>query len=598
MDATTATQSRQLGSLLVEKRLITAEQLEQALQQQESTGAWLGEVVVAEFGVSQVDLLQLLAEHMHDPVRARAAEPESPGRADFRLRRPIGEIFVELGFITSDQLQSALAVQESTGARIGEILVEQGFLTRLDLASALAEHWESGEPASAVAGQPLRNGAPVAQPSSLTRELDDHVPLTELETRPAGAEEQLGSARVGRHAWRRRKNSSTAEDGHSQARTDEGAAQLAALGSLDIKIASLGGLLDSFESLRVSDALATGARLAAAEAKIDLLAGMETRVRESVERDLADRPEVVAPRLDHLENGLEELVALERRLAAVAATTVEVGAALDARQEESAAQRERVGEAQKVAAGAERATAILRAEMASLGARIDELQSLRHADVQTVRGTNKVLEERLDALSVSREGDADAARNAARAFEEAQALREELLGGLNRVEASLGQRLELIEDSLASDDWSKLSATVAELGRRLDEQVAIGEEQARASERAIRKGLASLGKRLTGPESKYAGAGKGLRRSIERLGAAVVEANARMADQLPVSEAEGCVAFAPTAVGYQLVELPGGPPEIGSTVEVEGCEGALVVTRYGRSPLPFDRRPCAYLGRA
>ena len=103
MDATTATQSRQLGSLLVEKRLITAEQLEQALQQQESTGAWLGEVVVAEFGVSQVDLLQLLAEHMHDPVRARAAEPESPGRADFRLRRPIGEIFVELGFITSDQ---------------------------------------------------------------------------------------------------------------------------------------------------------------------------------------------------------------------------------------------------------------------------------------------------------------------------------------------------------------------------------------------------------------------------------------------------------------------------------------------------------------
>jgi hypothetical protein len=65
-----------------------------------------------------------------------------------------------------------------------------------------------------------------------------------------------------------------------------------------------------------------------------------------------------------------------------------------------------------------------------------------------------------------------------------------------------------------------------------------------------------------------------------------------------VSETEGCVAFAPTADGYRLVELPGRPPEIGSTLELDVCDGPLVVTRYGSSPLPLDSRSCAYLERA
>ena len=89
-----------------------------------------------------------------------------------------------------------------------------------------------------------------------------------------------------------------------------------------------------------------------------------------------------------------------------------------------------------------------------------------------------------------------------------------------------------------------------------------------------------------------------MRRSIERLGAAVVEADARMADQIPVLPVEGCVAFAPTAAGYRLVEIAGVPPEIGSTIELQDIDGSLVVTRYGRSPLPLDSRPCAYLDRA
>jgi len=176
--------------------------------------------------------------------------------------------------------------------------------------------------------------------------------------------------------------------------------------------------------------------------------------------------------------------------------------------------------------------------------------------------------------------------------------REELRGELERLASSMGWRLERIEESLAADETVALRATVEDLERRIDGQSSRGEEQARATERALRKGLASLGERLVDSESAYVEAGNTLRRSIERLGAAVVEADARMADQIPASPLEGCVAFAPTDDGYRLIELQGERPEIGAIVEVEVCEGPLVVTRYGRSPLPFDGRPCAYLDRA
>ena len=38
----------------------------------------------------------------------------------------------------------------------------------------------------------------------------------------------------------------------------------------------------------------------------------------------------------------------------------------------------------------------------------------------------------------------------------------------------------------------------------------------------------------------------------------------------------------------------GEPPPVGSTVELEG-EGSWIVNRIAQSPLPQDRRPCAYL---
>jgi len=45
--------------------------------------------------------------------------------------------------------------------------------------------------------------------------------------------------------------------------------------------------------------------------------------------------------------------------------------------------------------------------------------------------------------------------------------------------------------------------------------------------------------------------------------------------------------------GYELVEQEGEAPSVGSQVEVEGKP--LRVTKVGPSPLPGDRRACAYL---
>jgi hypothetical protein len=57
-------------------------------------------------------------------------------------KRRLGDIFVERGLITEEQLREALTVQRDTGAKLGEVLVELGFVTRVALAGVIAEQWD------------------------------------------------------------------------------------------------------------------------------------------------------------------------------------------------------------------------------------------------------------------------------------------------------------------------------------------------------------------------------------------------------------------------------------------------------------------------
>ena len=356
------------------------------------------------------------------------------------------------------------------------------------------------------------------------------------------------------------------------------------------------------------------------------LEGLSAHVASEVGRVRLDVDTTVTMALDTVRGEATALGARLDHVVGLRSADVEAaraaGAHLEGRLDALAALRADDAEAAQIAAGelAERLSALalsLHAEAA--GARASaETVAAQVADLHGLRSEDRAATELAGAELAARLDD-HAVRSAAAAFEVEQALRDELGGvaarleerdaqgieareelraELERVGLSVGWRLEQIEVSMAADESAALMVSVAELQHRLDAHAAIGDEQVRTTERALRKGLAALGERLVDTEEAYLEAGNTLRRSIERLGAAVVEADARMADQIPVSTAEGCVAFAPTPDGYRLVELPGPAPELGSTLELEESEGLLVVTRYGRSPLPLDSRPCAYLDRA
>jgi len=60
--------------------------------------------------------------------------------------------------------------------------------------------------------------------------------------------------------------------------------------------------------------------------------------------------------------------------------------------------------------------------------------------------------------------------------------------------------------------------------------------------------------------------------------------------------ADGHLLFVWKPTGYELREQDGDVPSVGAEVEADGV--TLRVTKVAPSPLPGDRRECAYLVRA
>ena len=96
-------------------------------------------------------------------------------------------------------------------------------------------------------------------------------------------------------------------------------------------------------------------------------------------------------------------------------------------------------------------------------------------------------------------------------------------------------------------------------------------------------------------------AGEDGARGIDLLRSRVVKAEAELepqpaeeetADPEPDDDA-GHVLFVWSPSGYALLIRAGEPPALGSEVGISG--GLRVVTKIGVSPLPGDRRPCAFL---
>ncbi len=79
---TSGVRYRRIGSILLERGVITQAQLAAALEQQRASGGLLGEILVLGYGVSRLDLADALAEQWAEVQLAttvpdaQAAEPE------------------------------------------------------------------------------------------------------------------------------------------------------------------------------------------------------------------------------------------------------------------------------------------------------------------------------------------------------------------------------------------------------------------------------------------------------------------------------------------------------------------------------------------
>ena len=150
---------RPLGTLLVDKGLLTAAGLEQALAEQQRSGRLLGQILVACGYLTGLSLARALAEQhgvelrptsgseTHaaiDPGRVHSqAAPRQIGSTEDqgqRAWRPLGKLLVEKGFLSATELDQALGEQrQRPDRRLGEILVTCGHLSGPALARALAE---------------------------------------------------------------------------------------------------------------------------------------------------------------------------------------------------------------------------------------------------------------------------------------------------------------------------------------------------------------------------------------------------------------------------------------------------------------------------
>jgi len=317
------------------------------------------------------------------------------------------------------------------------------------------------------------------------------------------------------------------------------------------------------------------------------------RLRERVgrlEHDLAQAApaaavEVIVDRLDDLAERLEKS---ERRLEK-----------LTRRAEELAPLRRVEGLIDAIADTAGKQSAI--------NERLDALESslsdtrLRAEALEPVAGRMHELEHRVSGLR-DELTDAAVEQSSAQA-QTLDSIREEMQARLNELENRFAEATSA-ESAARGSDLAAVRTEIAALGGELAQSIARlnereGQEEAAAlaTAQAIRDGLAELGRRVTATEEAYVESGRTLRRSIEGLGNAISGADAHLERaRVEAGDYTEYVAFVQTDDGYRVVDCDGAPPFLGQVIELPGEEGTMLrVARLGRSPLPFDDRPCAYL---
>ncbi|MDG5813827.1 ATPase, T2SS/T4P/T4SS family [Chitinispirillales bacterium ANBcel5] len=112
---------KKLGEILIAQGLVTEEQLLHALQEHRSTGASLGKILIRLGYLSEDDLSSVLGEQIQLAHKKR-----------------IGEVLIEQGLITQEQLEQGLAEQKVSKLQLGKCLIKLGFITEEKLVDVLS----------------------------------------------------------------------------------------------------------------------------------------------------------------------------------------------------------------------------------------------------------------------------------------------------------------------------------------------------------------------------------------------------------------------------------------------------------------------------
>jgi cellulose synthase/poly-beta-1,6-N-acetylglucosamine synthase-like glycosyltransferase len=110
-----------IGARLVQRGFITEQQLALALEQQESNGGRLGDIILAHGWLSTADFYDVLTDH-------------------FRKGR-VGDLLLAQGLITDQQLGEAIAIQREWGSRLGDIFLSKGWVSPYQMGKLLSEHF-------------------------------------------------------------------------------------------------------------------------------------------------------------------------------------------------------------------------------------------------------------------------------------------------------------------------------------------------------------------------------------------------------------------------------------------------------------------------
>ncbi|MFF2484274.1 glycosyltransferase family 2 protein [Paenibacillus sp. NPDC058071] len=119
-----------LGDALLEQNIVTADQLRTAIEYQQKYGGRLGDIVVKMYGIDR------------DRINRITLSTPEKGR--------LGEMLVETGQITQEQLDNALAFQRKSGGILGDILLSLRYIEPDKLYRAIATQNSVGRIGSEV----------------------------------------------------------------------------------------------------------------------------------------------------------------------------------------------------------------------------------------------------------------------------------------------------------------------------------------------------------------------------------------------------------------------------------------------------------------